>query len=427
MFDFDQYAIPEGMNTDDYVVATYLYRSRSKDMLKQAASMAVEQTTGTWIEVPGETRDLLERHRGKVLSIWEVPDYETDRERPEERIHVLQIAYPVRNVGFQIPLLLTTVFGNISMIGDIKLLDLSLPKSFVSNLPGPRFGVRGIRELLGVPERPLLNNMIKPSTGITPEQGAELFYQAAMGGVDIIKDDEVLGDTDFSPVLRRVELYMKKAEKARMETGRKVLYAVNVTDEPERCLNKAIAAVDNGANAIMVNYLPTGIAMLSSLARNPKIKVPIVAHLDFGGAFYASPWHGISSHLIYGKLVRLAGVDMLTIPTPYGKFAIAREKYMKMVIALGNPIPGKERAWPIAGGAIKPGHLPELFHDLGKDFIVGAGGAIYGHPMGPAAGARAFRQAIDLIMTKGDLNGSLEAFPELKTALDQWGKGRSNG
>jgi len=427
MFDFDQYTIPEGTNTEDYVVGTYLFRSRSKDMLKQAASMAVEQTTGTWIEVPGETRDLLERHRGKVLSIWEVPDYETDRERPEERVHILQIAYPVRNIGFQIPLLLTTVFGNISMIGDIKLLDLSLPRSLVSHLPGPRFGVKGIRELLEVPERPLLNNMIKPSTGITPEQGAALFYQAAMGGTDIIKDDEVLGDTDFSPVLRRVELYMKEAEKVRAETGRKVLYAVNVTDEPERCLNKAMAAVDNGANAIMVNYLPTGIGILSSLARNPKIGVPIVAHLDFGGAFYASPWHGISSHLIYGKLARLAGVDMITIPTPYGKFAISREKYMKMVIALGHPIPGKERAWPIAGGAIKPGHLPQLFHDLGKDFIVGAGGAIYGHPMGPAAGARAFRQAIDLIMTKGDFDDSVEDFPELKSALSQWGRSRADG
>src|SRR4030067_2935826 len=77
MFDFDQYAIPEGTNTEDYVVATYLFRSRLKDMLKQAALMATEQTTGTWIGVPGETRDLMEVHRGKVLAIWEVPDYET--------------------------------------------------------------------------------------------------------------------------------------------------------------------------------------------------------------------------------------------------------------------------------------------------------------------------------------------------------------
>jgi 2,3-diketo-5-methylthiopentyl-1-phosphate enolase len=422
MFNFDQYVQLEGIGVENYVIATYLMCSRYRDMLKKVASMAVEQTTGTWIEVPGETRELREKHEGKVLGVWEIPDMETEHQKPDiERTHIFQIAYPFRNVGAQIPLLLTTVFGNVSMMGDIKLLDLALPHKFVSGLPGPQFGVSGIRKLLEIPQRPLLNNMIKPSTGITPEQGAALFYEAALGGTDIIKDDEVLGDTDFSPMLKRVELYMKKAEKVCQETGQKPLYAVNVTDEPERCLNKAIAAVDNGANAIMVNYLPIGIGILSSLARNPKIKVPILAHLDFGGAFYASPLHGISSHLIYGKLARLAGVDMLTIPTPYGKFAISREKYFKIAIALRSSLFDKERTWPIAGGGVKQGHLPQLFNDLGYDFIIGAGGAIHAHPIGPKAGARAFRQGIDLIMTGRSFDNSLDDYAELKAAIDQWG------
>lgn len=418
----EQYVLPEGINPDDYVVATYLFRSREKDILQRVATMAAEQTTGTWIQVPDETNQLKERHQGKVLGIWEVPDYETDRQiTGEERTHVFQLAYPVENIGSQIPMLLTTVFGNISMMGEIKLVDLSLPRKFVDGLPGPQFGVKGIRKLLGIPERPLLNTMIKPSTGITPEKGAELFYQAGLGGTDIIKDDEVLADTGFSPFLRRVELYLRMAKRAHEETGQKILYAVNVTDEPERCLNKAIAAVEAGANAIMVNYLPAGIGILSSLARNPKIRVPILAHLDFGGALYASPFHGISSHLIYGKLARLAGVDMLTIPTPYGKFWILRDKYLRIAVALQKPAYDKERAWPIAGGAVKQGHLPQLFKDLGKDFIVGAGGAIYAHPMGPSAGARAFRQGIDLMMKRGGFDESVEDYPELKVALDQWG------
>jgi 2,3-diketo-5-methylthiopentyl-1-phosphate enolase len=418
----EQYVLPEGISPDDYVVATYLFRSREKDILQRVATMATEQTTGTWIPVPGETSLLKERHQGKVLGVWEVPDHETDLQiAGEQRTHVFQLAYPVENIGSQIPMLLTTVFGNISMMGEIKLVDLSLPRKFVDGLPGPRFGISGIRNLLGVPERPLLNTMIKPSTGITPEQGAELFYQAGLGGTDIIKDDEVLSDTVFSPFLKRVELYLRMAKRAHEETGQKILYAVNVTDEPERCLNKAIAAVEAGANAIMVNYLPAGIGILSSLARNPKIRVPILAHLDFGGALYASPFHGISSHLIYGKLARLAGVDMLTIPTPYGKFGILRDKYLRIAVALQKPAYDKERTWPIAGGAVKQGHLPQLFKDLGKDFIVGAGGAIYAHPMGPRSGARAFRQGIDLMMTHGKLDESVKDYPELKVALDQWG------
>jgi len=214
---------------------------------------------------------------------------------------------------------------------------------------------------------------------------------------------------------------MKKLREAEKATGEKKLYAVNVTDEPERCIQKAEAAVDSGANAIMVNYLPAGIGLISSLARNPKINVPILAHLDFGGAFYASPRHGISSPLLYGKLARLAGVDLLTIPTPYGKFALTYEKYMRIVLGLRSPLYDKNRTFPIVGGAIKQGHLPQLFEDLGTDFIVGAGGAIHAHPMGPTAGAKAFRQGIDLIMKQGQFDGAENKYPELKAAIDLWG------
>jgi 2,3-diketo-5-methylthiopentyl-1-phosphate enolase len=299
-------------------------------------------------------------------------------------------------------------------------LDIQFPKAFIEKFPGPRFGIDGIRNLLGVSERPLLNNMVKPSTGITPEQGAELLYQAAFGGTDIIKDDEVMGNTELSPALKRVECYMNKLRKAEKETGEKKLYAVNVTDEPEACLKTAEAAVNSGAAALLVNFLPAGLGLITSLCRNSKINVPILAHLDFGGALYASPWHGISSALLYGKLARLAGVDLLCIPTPYGKFSLNYSKYIQIVHGLRSPFHGKPGVWPIAGGAIKQGHIPKLFNDLGRDFIIGAGGAIHAHPMGPAAGARAFRQGIDLMMKYGQIEGH-QLSKELEVAIEKWG------
>jgi 2,3-diketo-5-methylthiopentyl-1-phosphate enolase len=424
MIDLDHFILPESPNAEDYLIGTYLLRKELKDpeeILKLAVMMAAEQTTGTWIRVPGENADVIERFRGKVLSIYEIPDTEQFTNSPEgARTFIIRLGFPWQNFGPQIPMMLTTIFGNISMIGDIKLLDVQFPKNFVKQFPGPRFGIRGIRKLLGVPARPLLNNMVKPSTGITPEQGAELLYQAASGGTDIIKDDEVLGNTELSPVLQRVERYLPQLRKAEKETGEKKLYAVNVTDEPERCIKMAEAAVDIGANALLVNYLPAGLGLITSLCRNPKIKVPILAHLDFGGALYASPWHGISSALLYGKLARLAGVDLLCIPTPYGKFSLNYTKYIQIVHGLRSPFHDMPGVWPIAGGAIKQGHIPKLFNDLGFDFIIGAGGAIHAHPMGAAAGARAFRQGIDLMMKYGRLE-SEELGQELRVAIEAWG------
>ena len=424
MIDLDHFILPESPNVDDYLIGTYLLRKEIKDpgeILKLAVMMATEQTTGTWIRVPGETGDVIDRFRGKVLNIWEIPDTEQfSNSADEARPFIVQLGFPWQNFGPQIPMMLTSIFGNISMIGDIKLLDIQFPKNFVDKFPGPRFGISGIRKLLGVPERPLLNNMVKPSTGITPDQGAELLYQAALGGTDIIKDDEVMGNTELSPALKRVELYMKKLRKAERETGEKKLYAVNITDEPEKCLKLAEAAVDNGVNALLVNFLPAGVGLITSLCRNPKINVPILAHLDFGGALYASPWHGISSSLLYGKLARLAGVHLLCISTPYGKFSLNYSKYIQIVHGLRSPFHNKPEVWPIAGGAIKQGHIPKLFNDLGRDFIIGAGGAIHAHPMGPAAGAIAFRQGIDLMMKYGKLEGE-ELGKELKAAIEVWG------
>jgi 2,3-diketo-5-methylthiopentyl-1-phosphate enolase len=424
MADFSALILPEDPRLPGYVVGTYLIRTDHPDVLKLAAAMAAEQTTGTWVKVPGESPERIERHAGKVLSVWEVPDNEGSAPpKGDLRTYVLQIAYPHVNIGKQIPMLLTTAFGNISMFGDIKLLDLAFPREFVEGLPGPQFGIHGVRALLGVAKRPLLNTMIKPSTGISPETGAGLLYAAALGGTDIIKDDEVLADPEFSPTLKRLEAYQKRLVAAEQETGEKKLYALNVTDEPERCMRKAEQAVANGAKAIMVNFLPAGIGLISSLARSSQIRVPILAHLDFGGALYASPWHGVTSALLYGKLARLAGVDLLTIPSPYGKFSLQYHKYIRIVLGLRSDLYAVKGTFPVVGGAIKPGDLPKLLEDLGPEFVVGAGGAIYAHPQGATAGALAFRQGLDLVMQHGDFGGRQKEYPELAAAVQLWGLG----
>jgi len=420
----EEMILPEAALGGELIVATYLLSDVTGEVLKRVSAMASEQSTGTWVDVPGLDLETVARHAARVVSLWEVPDHETEGAGGDRAAqYVLQLAFPVRNFRPQIPMLLTTVFGNISLIGDVRLLDITFPRSFTEAMPGPRFGIEGVRRLLGVPERPLLNTMIKPSIGISPDQGAELLYQAAVGGADIIKDDEILADADISPTLRRLERYLRKLELAERETGEKKLYAINLTGDADTALRNAEKVVAEGAPAIMVNYLTAGFGLVTALARNPALEVPILAHLDFGGALCAGSRNGVSSALIYGKLARLAGVDMLTIPTPYGKFNLNRRSYSRIVTGLRRELHAVKPVFPIIGGAIKPGTLPVLHAFLGKDFIVGAGGAVYGHPMGAAAGALAFRQGISVLLAGGTLEGNRE-HAELAAAIDKWGLDR---
>ena len=423
MYDPVGFRIPESVDHGSHIIATYLFQTSARaDIHKLVAALSEEQSSGTWVTLAHETAEVRERHVGKVIAIWELPDHEVSV--PEDistRDWVLQIAYPAHNIGPQIPLLLTTVNGNIASAGRLKLLDLHFPASWTAGFAGPKFGIAGMRKRLGVPDRPLLIVMVKPSIGLTPELSAEAFYQAAVGGADGVKDDELVVSHPWSHFLERVRTHGDAARRAYDETGRRTLYFVNITDRPDRLVENAHRALEAGATALMVNYLVVGISALSMLADDPAIDVPILAHLDFSGAIYGDPWSGVSSHLILGKLPRLAGADLVVYPSPYGKFPFLASKHLRIAGALTDRFHAIRPIWPMPGGGVQPGMLPLLFGDMGRDFIVGTGGAVFGHPMGPIAGARALRQSIDVLMAGGSLAEAGPDLPELRAALDAWG------
>jgi len=419
-------ALPEGIDEDKYIIATY-YAAVPRDWPIDRISMAVavEQSTGTWIRVPGETPDLRRRHIAKVISINEVPDFEY--EVPAElklRRYIVQIAYPYENFMNEISMLLTTIVGNISMAGRLKLIDVKFPKSYLEIFKGPKFGVQGIREYLKIPKRPLLNNMIKPCTGYPPELGAKLAYEALAGGADFVKDDELLANAPFNTVEDRIVKYMEVVDKAAQETGERKMYTINVTADPPKIFEFAEKVIELGANAIMVNYLTAGIGTLKALAEDPSIKVPILGHMDCAGAIYEDAETGVSSHLVMAKLPRLAGADILVYPAPYGKqpFFI-KQKYLKAGRTMLFPMHNIKPTLPMPSGGITQLHVPQLVKDFGMDIAIGAGGAIHAHPMGPRAGAKAFRQAIEATMSKIPLEKYAEQHPELKAAIEAWKAG----
>lgn len=415
-------ALPDGIDYDEYIIATYLaFFPAEVPIPLLSMALAVEQSTGTWVPVPGETAEVRRRHVAKVLGVYEVPDFEFEvPSSVQTRNWVIQVAYPEVNIGAQIPMLLTSVVGNISMGGNIKLLDVRFPEKYVAGFKGPKFGIDGVREILGVPKRPLLNNMIKPCTGYPLELGANLFRDAALGGCDIIKDDELIADASFNSVEGRVKRYMEIEKQVYEETGERTLYTVNITDSVPKVFENARRAVELGCNALMVNYLAVGLPVMQALAEDPSINVPILAHMDIAGAMYMSPLHGMSSHIVLGKLPRLAGADVVVIPAPYGKAPVIPDKFRNVAKNLTFPLYHLKPTFPMPSGGITQSMVPKAVADLGTDIVIGSGGGIHAHPQGPIAGGKAFRQAIDAVMQGISLEEYAKDHPELDVVLKLW-------
>ena len=246
----------------------------------------------------------------------------------------------------------------------------------------------------------------------------------AVGGVDIIKDDELLSaDMPFCPLKERVTKFMEKERQAFEETGEHTLYTVNITTDPTHLRDNAYRALEYGANALMINFYTVGLAGARMITEDPNINVPILAHVDFSGATVASPYWGVDAMTWIGRLSRLAGADMHIWGNPVGKFPSNRLALSRVVHAFTQDWYGIKPTLALPGGGTIPSSVPEILKIMGQDVCLAAGGGVHGHPDGSRAGAKAMRQAIDATINGIGLRQYAETHPELAAALRVWGCG----
>ena len=393
------YAFPEVSFSEDYVIATYQAKVKTSNIEKLAMAIADEQTTGTWIKVSADSAEKTRRFGSKLVALYEVPDIGCDYQSDEPPMYIIQIAYPMENFSNSMSSLMTILFGNISASGMIRLIDVAFPKKFIAQFKGPKFGVEGLRKVLEVPDRPLLNAMIKPNIGWTPDEGADLFYHACKGGVDVIKDDELmLADGPYCPLKERVTKFMEKEKQVYEETGEHSLYAVNISDSTEKVRENAYRVLEYGGNCLMVNVYTTGFDTLKMLADDPNINVPILAHVNFAGTMAASTYTGISAPLLVGKITRLAGGDFQINGHPYGKFPVSYKQFYPCFKFFTQPWWNiKPMMYACSGGTTQMA-VEKIVKNVGTDVMLAAGGGVHGHPDGSEAGAKSMRQAIDAAM-----------------------------
>lgn len=418
--------LPEESFDGDYIIASYFYIAKSdEDIYEKAKSFAVGQTIGTWVPVPGITNEMKMKYGGKVVSIYDIPPAELTPDLPEETYHIIQIAFPDENFIPQIPMLMVTLLGNdVSTSAQVKLVDIKFSKKFLKAFAGPSFGIDGVYDYMGLnsQRRPIVLNMIKPCLGYSAEKGASIFKQIAMGGVDIIKDDELFADTNYSSIKDRVRLYKKAAKEAYEETGHMTRYCVNITDRFDRVIEHAKTAIEEGADFLMVNFVATGISVLQALSEMDEIKIPIVAHYATAGSMTESPFTGISTPLLLGKLSRMAGADMCMFSSPYSTYPFLKRRYKQIADMQRLPFGNLKPTMPIIGGGVHPNSAEKIVSELGREVVLASGGAILGHPMGPTEGARSMMQAAEALgkgMTLAEV-AEQKGYEALKISIEKW-------
>ncbi|MFG3155150.1 RuBisCO large subunit C-terminal-like domain-containing protein [Streptomyces sp. NPDC048219] len=420
--------------TGEQVVAAYDIESWLPP-LRAAEVLANEQSTGTFVRVPGESDALRGRFGATVLDVTELPDGTGSplpgAARPpgsSTRPHRarVRIAFPLHNFGPSLPNLLAAVAGNLFELRElaaVRLVDLALPDVFAARYPGPAFGVEGTRRLTGAPDGALIGTIIKPGVGLGLDALRLLVRELAASGIDFIKDDELTGNPPHAPLRERVAVVTEELDRAADRTGRRTMYAVNITDDIGRLEANHDLVLAAGGTCVMVCVQTVGLAGVAHLRE--RAALPVHGHRAMSGALLRSPQIGIGP-LVFQKLARLAGVDQLHVGGIGSKFYESDEDVVASVRALREPFLGGYEALPVLSSGQWPGLAHRTLDLTGTtDLLVLAGGGIHAHPEGPAAGVAAMRAAWRAAAAGEPLTERAARDRHLARALEHFGGGRA--
>jgi ribulose-bisphosphate carboxylase large chain len=351
------------------------YRVTGADVREVAEAIRVEQT----IEFPADLAPdwIRDAVVGRVESV-------TGDE--------VELSYDPAVVGGDPVQLMGVLWGNVSLFEGVRLVELDLPETVLQLWPGPRFGVAGLRELLGAPDRPLLATALKP-LGTSAAGLAALAGTLAENGFDLVKDDQGLTDQEWAPWAERVTRCADAVRQANERTGGHALYLPSLNFPGSQALERAHHAKELGAGGFLVVPGLVGFDTMRVLAEDPSLGLPVMAHPAGLGSWLVNPAQGWRHGLLLGLLNRLFGADVCVFPHAGGRFSFSPDACADIAAECARPLTGIAPALPAPGGGITLDRVGDVLAGYGRDTVLLIGGAIHRGDL--AANTRRLRAAAE--------------------------------
>jgi len=418
------------------MMITVTYRIETTGSVEaMAAKIASDQSTGTFVPVPGETEELKARVAARVIAIRHLPDAEyptwpevTPGSGPIHRADA-DIAFPMDAIGTDLSALMTIAIGGVFSIkgmSGIRIVDMKLPEAFATAHLGPQFGLPGSRKLTGVEGRPIIGTIVKPALGLRPHETAELVGELIESGVDFIKDDEKLMSPAYSPLKERVAAIMPKILDHEQKTGKKVMYAFGISHaDPDEMMRNHDLVLKAGGNCAVVNINSIGFGGMSFLRKRSGLVLH--AHRNGWDILTRDPGAGLDFK-VYQQFWRLLGVDQFQINGIRIKYWEPDDSFVESFKAVSTPLFSKaDCPLPVAGSGQWGGQAPDTYNRTGRttDLLYLCGGGIVSHPGGPAAGVRAVQQAWQAAVADIPLDEYAKDHPELAASIAKFGDGKA--
>lgn len=404
------------------------------DVEALARKIASDQSTGTFVAVPGETEELKRRAAARVVAIRHLPP--ADRASlPDEAGDATrfnradaEIAYPLEAVGTDLSALMTIAIGGVYAIKGmtgIRVVDMKLPPEFAAAHPGPQFGVAGSRRLTGVEGRPIIGTIVKPALGLLPDETAALVGDLLSSGVDFIKDDEKLMSPAYSPLSARIAAIMPKIRDHEQKTGKKVMYAFGISHtDPDEMMRNHDLVVAAGGNAAVVNINSIGMGGVAFLRKRSNL----VLHAHRNGWDILTRHGGLGMEFsVWQQFWRLLGVDQFQINGIRVKYWEPDDSFVKSFKAVSTPLFSREDCpLPVVCSGQWGGQAPETFVRTGRTtaLLYLCGGGVVSHPGGAGAGVRAVRQAWEAAVAGIPLSDYAKEHPELAQSIEKFADGK---